>query len=201
MSQIPVPPQSPARQRSYADVDLDSFKAAMRELAGGVAIVTAGRDDDITGFTATSVCSLCASPPRVLVCVNQNSNSWPALQRHPYFGVNLLRQEERPLADRFAGRDGAEGAQRYVGARWTTMTTGAPILDNALAALDCEAAEMLPRYDHVIVIGYVRAARVRPGAFPLVYWQGDYRPLEHARAIAHARSSTVTVADAIAKGE
>jgi flavin reductase (DIM6/NTAB) family NADH-FMN oxidoreductase RutF len=161
-------------------VDIDSFRAAMRELAGGVAVVTVGKDQDITGFTATSVWPLSAHPPRLLVCVDQGSASWLALHRHPHFGVNILRDEERMLANRFAGRDGLNGAGRYAGARWTTMVTGTPILENALAALDCEVEEMLPRYDHSIVIGRVLAASVRPGSFPLVYWQGDYHPTERA---------------------
>jgi flavin reductase (DIM6/NTAB) family NADH-FMN oxidoreductase RutF len=51
------------------------------------------------------------------------------------------------------------------------------ILENALAALDCNVEENLPRYDHNIIIGHVCAASVNPGAFPLVYWQGEYHPL------------------------
>jgi flavin reductase (DIM6/NTAB) family NADH-FMN oxidoreductase RutF len=182
MSQTSVSRDSPAQPIRDMDIDIDSFREAMRELAGGVAVVTVGRDDDITGFTATSVCSLSAHPPRLFVCVSQSSASWIALQRHPHFGVNLLRDDERALANRFAGRDGLKGAQRYVGAKWTTITTGTLILENALAALDCEVEEMLSRYDHAIVIGRVRAVRVRVGAFPLVYWQGDYHPFERVVA-------------------
>jgi flavin reductase (DIM6/NTAB) family NADH-FMN oxidoreductase RutF len=161
-----------------ADIDTDAFRAAMRELAGGVAVVTVGKDQDITGFTATSVTPLCAHPPRLLVCVDRSSASWLVLQRHPCFGVNLLRDQERALANRFAGRDGLEGAARYAGARWTTLLTGTPILENGLTSLDCDVEEMLPRYDHSIIIGRVRAVSVCPGSFPLVYWQGDYHPFE-----------------------
>jgi flavin reductase (DIM6/NTAB) family NADH-FMN oxidoreductase RutF len=168
-------------------VDADSFRAAMRELAGGVAVVTVGKDQDITGFTATSVSSLCAHPPRLLVCVDRSSASWLALQRYPYFGVNLLRDQERVVANRFAGRDGLTGPARYSGARWTTMLTGTPVLENALASLDCEVEEMLPRYDHGIVIGRVRAVSIRPGSLPLVYWQGDYHPFERAGGSTGAR--------------
>lgn len=163
------------------DVSIESFRAAMRELASGVAVITVGKDHDITGFTATSMSSLSAHPPRVLVCVDRGSASWTALQHHPAFGVNLLRDEERALADRFAGRDGLIGAARYAGWRWTTMLTGTPLLENGLAALDCEVEEMLTRYDHGIVIGRVRAVSVAAGAAPLVYWQGDYHPLEQPR--------------------
>jgi flavin reductase (DIM6/NTAB) family NADH-FMN oxidoreductase RutF len=43
------------------------FRSVMRRLAGGVSIITAGRDDDITGMTVTSLTSLSANPPRLLV--------------------------------------------------------------------------------------------------------------------------------------
>jgi len=91
---------SPVLLDAVTEVDIDSFRAAMRELAGGVVVVTVGKDQDITGFTATSFASLSAHPPRLLVCVDA---SWLALQRHPHFGVNILLDEERALANRFAG--------------------------------------------------------------------------------------------------
>jgi flavin reductase (DIM6/NTAB) family NADH-FMN oxidoreductase RutF len=162
------------------DVDADTFRAAMRELAHGVAVITVGKDSDITGFTATSVTSLTLQPPRLLVSVNEGSASWRALQQYPCFGVNLLREKEAALADRFAGTDGFDGAARYAGAQWTTMLSGTPILANGLACLDCDVEEVLPRYDHQIVIGRVCAVRMHPGSFPLVYWQGDYHALSRA---------------------
>jgi flavin reductase (DIM6/NTAB) family NADH-FMN oxidoreductase RutF len=158
-----------------AEIDGARFRDAMRELAGGVTVVTVGVHPDIDGFTCTAVSSLAAKPPRALVCINQSSHSWAALQRHPdHFGINLLRDDERKLAERFAGRDGLEGVARYAGTDWTTLATGAPILSNALAALDCEVEEILPRYDHAIVIGRVRVCQLRSGPLPLVYWSGDY---------------------------
>ena len=175
---------------AFPEIESNSFRTAMRELAGGVAVITVGQENDITGFTATSVSSLCTNPPRLFVCVSQSSTSWKALQRHGYFGVNLLREEERALADRFAGRDGLEGAARFTGARWTTLVTGTPILDNALAAFDCEVTEMLPHCDHAIIIGRVCAVRNATGSSPLVYWQGDYRPFERATASPEARQTT-----------
>lgn len=175
MSQMPTSPIPLAG--TFSEIESGSFRKAMRELAGGVAVVTVGRESDI-GFTATSVTSLCTKPPRLLVCVAQSSASWRVLQRHPYFGVNLLREEERSLANRFAGRDGLEGVARFAGVRWTTMLTGAPVLDNALATLDCEVTEMLPHCDHAIVVGRVCAARTSTGSLPLVYWQGDYHSFD-----------------------
>jgi len=164
------------------NAQIANFKAAMRELAGGVSVITVGSGEDITGFTATSVTSLSTHPPRLLVCVAQSSASWKILQRYPHFVVNLLGQPDRALANRFAGKDGVEGAQRYSGYSWLRMASETLAYADAIAVLDCSVEEMLPRYDHSIIIGSVRAARVRSGACPLIYWNGEYHDLERAPA-------------------
>lgn len=151
-----------------------SFKAAMRELAGGVAVITAGEGDERTGMTATSVTSLSVAPPTLLVCINQNASTWPAIRRWGSFGVNLIGADQAEVADRFTGRGGLKGAERYAGADWTRLVTGAPILSGALAALDCEVEETLDRHSHVIVIGRVRAVHVGGGEAASVYWRGRY---------------------------
>jgi flavin reductase (DIM6/NTAB) family NADH-FMN oxidoreductase RutF len=173
----PGRPDDQEVKRSSLVAETVPFRAALRKLAGGVVVVTVGRDQYITGFTATSVSSLSVQPPRLLVCVNQASASWVALQRHPHFTVNILRDVDEWVADRFAGRDGLEGAERYRDVSWTQSPSGTPQLDTALARLDCDIEETLPRYDHVIVIGQVREALIRPDSLPLVYWQGKYHPL------------------------
>lgn len=186
MNEPLVSPDSPSPGRSLADVSTDAYRHVMRELASGVAVVTVGKDRDITGFTATSIASLCATPPRICMCVNRSSASWVALQRYPYFGVNFLREDDRPVADRFAGRGNLEGARRFTGAHWTTLCTGTPMLHTALAALDCEVEESLGRHDHAIVIGRILAVRTRADGLPLVYRQGDYHPFEHVVGLRNA---------------
>jgi flavin reductase (DIM6/NTAB) family NADH-FMN oxidoreductase RutF len=127
MSQVSL--ASGASISAAEELDIATFRAAMRELAGGVAVVTVGQGGDITGFTATSVASLSARPPRLLVCVSQTSSSWQALQRHASFAVNLLSDADRLLADRFAGRDGLENAARFAGFPWSSTCQSAGNLD------------------------------------------------------------------------
>ena len=153
-----------------------AFKAAMRSLAGAVSVVTTGRDPlERTGFTATSVSSLSIEPPTLLVCLNRNSSSWPALQEHGSFCVNVLAHDQLHVADRFAGRDGHKGVARYEGAKWRELATGALALDGALAAIDCDIDAVIDHHTHEIIIGRVRAIELRNGAEPLLYWQGAYR--------------------------
>jgi flavin reductase (DIM6/NTAB) family NADH-FMN oxidoreductase RutF len=157
--------------------DTTGFKHAMRHLAGAVSVVTIGQGEDRTGFTATSVSSLSAEPPTILVCLNRSSSSWPALDRYKTFCVNVLTPAQQHVAERFAGANGAKGIARYEGARWQPLVTGALALSDALIAIDCELEEAIDRHSHAILIGRVRGVVARQDAHPLLYWHGAYREL------------------------
>jgi flavin reductase (DIM6/NTAB) family NADH-FMN oxidoreductase RutF len=150
-----------------------SLRDAMRQVAGGVSVITAGIGEERTGLTATSAVSLSVDPPTMIVCVNRAASAWPVMRRHRHFCVNVLAEHHQPVADRFAGRGGVKGAARYDEADWQVLATGALALDGALASVDCEIEEFIDRHSHSIIIGAVRAVRVNPGR-PLVYAQGGY---------------------------
>lgn len=107
-----------------SDVPSSDFRAAMRSLAGGVSVITVGRGKDISGMTVTSVSSLAVDPPTLIVSVNRQSSSWPLLQRYGAFGVNILSADQVDVAERFSGKDGLKGVERFVGAQWLTRATG-----------------------------------------------------------------------------
>lgn len=160
------------------DPEVLAFRAAMRKLAGAVSLLTVGSGDSRTGLTATSVTSLSVDPPTLIVCVNRTASARAELARTRTFAINLLRPHHQDLAERFAGRQGLSGAQRYEGAEWTKLQTGAPVLADALAVFDCEIEESLERHSHLIIIGRVRAVRITEEAAPLLYWAGNFRTLE-----------------------
>ena len=146
----------------------------MRQLTGGVSVVTAGRGKDISGMTVTSVSSLSVDPPTLIVSVNRSASSWPLLQRYGAFGVNILAADQIDIAERFSGKDGLKGAARFAGAEWTTRASGVPLLVGALAAIDCEIEEIIERHSHAILIGRVRDLQVSSRTAALAYWQGQY---------------------------
>jgi flavin reductase (DIM6/NTAB) family NADH-FMN oxidoreductase RutF len=150
------------------------FRGAMRHLAGGVSVITVGRDKDISGMTVTSVSSLSIEPATLIVSVNRESSSWPLLRRHGAFGVNILNADQLDLAERFAGKGGVNGADRFAGAKWRTGLSGTPLLEGALAAIDCDVEEVFERHSHAIVIGRVLDVRTSEMAGALIYWQGQY---------------------------
>lgn len=156
------------------DAPSDVFRGAMRSLAGGVSVITVGRGKDITGMTVTSVSSLAVEPPTLIVSVNRQSSSWPVLQRYGAFGVNILSADQVDVAERFSGKGGLKGADRFTGAQWVTRATGVPLLSGALAAIDCEVEEVIERHSHAIVIGRVRDVVTAAPHTALTYWDGQY---------------------------
>ena len=153
-----------------AEVTASDFRNAMRQLTGGVSVITAGKGRDISGMTVTSVSSLSVEPASLIVSLNRESSSWPLVKRYGFFGVNILTSDQIDIAERFTGKGGLKGADRFAGARWTTRASGVPLLEDALAAIDCEVEDVVERHSHAIVIGRVldvavsaRTAAIRTG--------------------------------------
>ena len=157
--------------------DQAAFRRAMRQLPGGASVITLGHGEDISGLTVTSVSSLAAEPPTVIFCINRSSSSWPVLDRHRAFAVNVLGPQHVAVAERFSGRDGTKGAARFAEANWLTLVTGTPVLEQALAVLDCEVEEIIERHTSAIVVGRVVAVKVEEEAatpVSLAYWRGRF---------------------------
>lgn len=163
-------------------IDGAQFKMAMRHLAGAVSVITVGSWEERSGFTATSVSSLSADVPSVIVCVNRTSSSWPILERRQRFCVNVLAQDQQHIAQSFAGQNGRQGVARYADADWHELSTGTPALKDALTVLDCVLERAVHHHSHAILIGHVCAMTVRSGARPLLYWQGGYQHLKSTEA-------------------
>ena len=169
-------------QSSPKFVDGGLFRSAMRELPGSVTIVTAGAGADRRGLTATAICSLSVEPPSLIACVNRQTDGYVAITRYSAFCVNVIAAEHEALADRFAGRDGARGVERFAQGAWTTLVTGAPVLEDALAAFDCEVIEAIDYSSHTVFIGGVRAASVAQHRAALIYRAGAYHALSGTTA-------------------
>jgi flavin reductase (DIM6/NTAB) family NADH-FMN oxidoreductase RutF len=156
------------------EVSAGEFRRAMRHLAGGVSVITAGRANDITGMTVTSVSSLSVDPPTLIVSINRDSSSWPLIKRLGFFGVNILTADQLDVAERFTGKGGLKGADRFAGAEWFTGASGVPLLAGALAAIDCEVEDIVERHSHAIVIGRVLDVQSSTRTAALAYWQSQY---------------------------
>ncbi|MCS7268592.1 MAG: flavin reductase family protein [Geminicoccaceae bacterium] len=152
----------------------ERFIAGMRLHAAGVTVVASEFEGRRAGLTATAVCSVSAEPPQLLVCVHRAAEANPIIRASRCFSVNLLAAHQRRLADRFAGRLGHGGAERFAEGRWVRLVTGAPVLEGARAVFDCILVESLEAGTHTIFLGSVEAVLTDPALEPLVYHEGEY---------------------------
>ena len=155
-------------------LDGESYRTLMRHQAGAVTVIATGQPGARAGLTATAVASLSDAPPMLLVCVQHTAGAHGLILAEKRFSVNLLTSEQRQVAQRFAGRHGISGEERFAGLQWITLTSGAPVLSDALASLDCELAEHHNFTTHTVFIGRVVDGRHQDGALPLLYFRNDY---------------------------
>ena len=153
----------------------DQFRDALRLFASGVTIVTVRAGETRHGLTVAAFASVSPDPPLVAALIDQRHRGHALLEEPgAVFAVNVLAEEHRELSDRFAH---LKDAERFAVGRWTTATTGAPVLEDALAWLDCRIHSHVPAGSHTIFIGEVQASATRAGARPLLYWNRDYRAI------------------------
>ena len=157
---------------------------AMRELPGGVCVMTTGTAPNRTGYTGTAVFSLSIDPERVVISVAKRSSSYSGIRESGAFAVNVLRSDQQAIADRFAGRGGVKGEARYLGAEWVVAPSGVSLLKTALASVECAVEEIVERHSHAIVIGEVKSITVDSSSDALVFWRSAYRAMSAAARIA-----------------
>jgi flavin reductase (DIM6/NTAB) family NADH-FMN oxidoreductase RutF len=144
----------------------------MGHFATGVTVVSTRRGDDMHWMTANAVASLSLNPPLVLVAVDQRAQMHEHLLESRFFAINILSEEQEALSRRFAMR----GPKEWSDLKLTTAVTGAPIIEGAIAYVDCKLAEVLAGGDHHIFTGEIVAGDLGEGR-PLLYYKGNYARL------------------------
>jgi flavin reductase (DIM6/NTAB) family NADH-FMN oxidoreductase RutF len=153
-------------------IDTSEFRRVVSHFASGVTVVTSLRPDGRPcGLTASAVCSVSLEPTLVLVCVKKAADSHGYIEQSGVFAVNVLGDGKgETLARRFAGHD---MDWKFTGVAFRPEHTGAPVLDEALAWLDCRVTERCIGGDHTVFVGEVVAADAGEGS-PLLYYRGGY---------------------------
>jgi flavin reductase (DIM6/NTAB) family NADH-FMN oxidoreductase RutF len=147
------------------------FRSAMQQLTGHVTVLTTSDQPGTrAGLTATAVCSLTAEPPELIVCINRMSGFAELVHRTGKFCVNLLSAYQQDVAETFAGLTFLAGGHRFHTGSWDLPPGGCPALRGALAQLQCQVAESIPRSTHDLIIGRVLAVTTTEnGPGPLLY--------------------------------
>jgi flavin reductase (DIM6/NTAB) family NADH-FMN oxidoreductase RutF len=157
------------------------YREAMRTLAGGVVVLTTWIDERPWGMTISACCSVSASPPRVLVSVSNLSRCHSAIKATGRFGVNILRADQKHIAEFASAPAQPKFLDTLLGERCMTLGTTTPRLADALAHLDCVISHEVDVTDHTLMIGEVHGVTVERGARrPLIYFDRGYRQMgEH----------------------
>jgi 4-nitrophenol 2-monooxygenase / 4-nitrocatechol 4-monooxygenase, reductase component len=141
--------------------------------ASGVTVVTTVHEGERFGTTASAMSSLSLEPPMVLVCLNKQSATGAAVSASGRFAINILNEDQLELAEGFARKGGDKFAGVAVGAG----ARGLPLLEEALAQLECEVAEEAAGGTHTIFIAEVHDVRAGAGS-PLVTFCGRFGRLD-----------------------
>ena len=152
----------------------ENYRNLMRHQAGAVALIATGSHGGRTGLAATAVCSLTDSPPTLLICVNKTASAHDLIAETGSFSVNLLCPNHKDLVGVFSGKTGLKGEDRFDDAIWSTLSTGAPVLKDALASFDCEVVDTKVVSTHTIYLGGVRNGAARDDLDPLVYFRSGF---------------------------
>jgi flavin reductase (DIM6/NTAB) family NADH-FMN oxidoreductase RutF len=156
-------------------IDPDTFRSVLGRFASGITVLTArdGKGRHF-GMTVSAFCSVSLVPPLVLVCVDLAASMHDTLLEASHFAVNILSADQEPVSRRFSGLD---EHHRFDGVGYSIGITGAALLDDVLAHIECRRVANHRAGDHTVVIGEVEAA-VAHAARPLLYYRGGYAQLE-----------------------
>ncbi|ONH33103.1 flavin reductase [Pseudofrankia asymbiotica] len=152
-------------------IDSGWFRQVLGNFPTGVAVVT-GLDQDgaPVGLAVGSFSSASLDPPLVAFFPDRRSSSWPRIAATGRFCVNILGYDQESVCRTFAVR----GGDKFAELSWRPAPSGAPILDGAVAWVDCDLEAIHPAGDHDLVLGRVRVLDVGRSALPLVFFQGGY---------------------------
>ncbi|HZD10720.1 MAG TPA: flavin reductase family protein [Candidatus Binatia bacterium] len=155
----------------------EQFRNALRHFPAGVTIVTILSGEQIHGLTVSAFASISPDPPLIVVSIDHRHSAFELLEKEgAVFAVNILHESQIELSNRFAW---LKDEDRFDEGEWVTVETGAPILADALAWLDCTIAGRCVAGGHTLYIGEVQASGTpRAEQPPLVYWNRGYRHLQ-----------------------
>lgn len=171
-------------------IDPDRYRAVMGRFVTGVTVVTtldggaAGHAiPQPFGTTVNSFTSVSLDPPLVLITIGRERSIHPVLATAGRFAVNILAEGAQGLSDCFAGAPSPIPRSAFCGAAWHPSPAGLPLLDAALAWVDCDLERIIEAGDHTIYLGRVTALEASDSSeWPLLYFQRRYLRIEHAEA-------------------
>jgi 3-hydroxy-9,10-secoandrosta-1,3,5(10)-triene-9,17-dione monooxygenase reductase component len=159
MSDVP-PPVSPAE-----------FRAVLGHYPSGVCVVAARHaDGQLAGMAVSSFASVSLNPPLIGFFAGRQSMSWRRIRESRRFCVNVLAADQQWVCHRFASRE----PDKFNGVAHRISSHGVPLLEGAVANIQCEIESVTPAGDHDFVLGRVIELAADTAQRPLIFFQSGY---------------------------
>lgn len=160
------------RSDQVTDIDSMRFRNVLGRFATGVVAITAIDPETgaPTGLAANSFTSVSLDPALVAFCVAHTSSTWPRVRDAERHCVNILAEPQREVCLQLA----TKGGDKFAGLEWTISPGGSPVIDGALAWLECSVEAEYTAGDHVIVVARVHQLDKHHDGDPLVFYRGSY---------------------------
>jgi len=164
------------RMTSKPTFDARAFRDVVGRFATGVTVITTHDEDEFRAMTANSFTSVSLDPPLVLVCVVKSASIHEPIASSRRFAVNILGEDQSDVSGLFA-RHG-ELDEPMGGVPYHLGQLGLPLVQGALAWLECELWADYDGGDHTIYVGEVIEIHVeRSAGRPLLFFSGGYGSL------------------------
>ncbi|MGH7815145.1 MAG: flavin reductase family protein [Candidatus Binataceae bacterium] len=155
-------------------IDKNELRRVMGHFATGVTVITSRRAaGELHGFTANAFTSVSLTPPLLLICVDKKAESYPCFAETKVFTVNVLAADQEALSRHFS----VSGGSKFESVSYRPGANGAPILDGAIAWLECNVLNAVEAGDHTIYVGEIEQAETPRDFKPLLFYRGGYREL------------------------
>ncbi len=162
-------------------IDSDVFRRVMGHFVTGVTVVSAFDGTQPFGITVNALSSVSLAPPLVMVALDRRRFLTPVVRASGRYAVSILSEDQQALSDCFAGAPVEPGRDAFCGAQWHPGETGLPLIDGAIATLECTVVETFSAGDHDLFIGRVdTVANELAHPMPLLYYRRRYLRIEHA---------------------
>ena len=151
----------------------EKFRQVLSSYPTGVTIVTVKDGEEMRGMTVNSFCSVSLDPPLILICIGKDHITHELIKASRGFAINILRENQKELSERFSKVD--EVGERFRGVSTRVAATGSPILEGCLAFIDCELVAEYSGGDHTIFLARAEAVgSAEDRGKALVFYQGEY---------------------------
>ena len=151
-------------------INLRELRRVLGHFATGVTVITTkDKGGKPYGLTANAFSSLSLDPPLALICIDKSVQCYAYFEESGLFAVNVLSENQEEIARRFA----TKGIEKFAGIKWRRGKTGLPLLDGAIAHVECEIVQTYEGGDHTIFVGRIVDAATS-GDRPLIFFKGKY---------------------------